>query len=72
MLMMPLDKRLIEGHPNRIDKIIQGDLREKTWETDGKIYTYKYEDGILLYDRKEPQQRPWFLIFYESGRRIID
>ena len=70
MLKMPLDGRLVEGHPNRIEKIIQGDLREKTWEADGKQYSHKYTDGTLLYDREEPKDRSWFLIFYESGRRM--
>lgn len=69
-LKMPYNGELIEGHPIGIDKIILGDLREKTWVSDGETYTIKYTDGTLLYDRNEKRHRPWFLLTYESGDRI--
>jgi hypothetical protein len=34
-LKMPIDGQLVEGHPIGIDKIILGDLRERTWESNG-------------------------------------
>jgi len=33
--MLFADEKLVEGHPIGIDKIIIGDLREKTWTEDG-------------------------------------
>lgn len=63
---------LMEGHPIGIDKIIQGDLRTKTWESDGVTYTSQRTDGKLLYDRREERNRPWFILAYESGKRYID
>lgn len=72
ILKMPLDGQLIEGHPIGIDKIIAGDLRERTWEADGQTYNYKNNDGTILYDRTEPRHRPWFILVYESGDRVID
>lgn len=71
-LAMPISdgtKRLIEGHPIGVSKIIQGDLRERTWESEGQTYTSKQEDGMLLYDSTEKRHRPWFVLVYESGRR---
>ena len=69
-LKMPLDGRLIEGHPIGLEKVIIGDLREKTWEVNGETYTQKYNDGTLLYDRTDVEPRPWFVLVYESGRRV--
>jgi hypothetical protein len=34
-LKMVVNGQLTEGHPIGIDKIITGDLRERTWESDG-------------------------------------
>lgn len=71
-LMMPkgIDTReLIEGHPLGIRKIIQGDLREKTWVADGQTYTVKQEEGILLYDSQHVRPGTWFLLEYNSGQR---
>lgn len=65
-------RELIEGHPIGIDKIIQGDLREKTWNVGGQTYTTKESDGILLYDSQEKRNRPWFVLVYESGDRYED
>ena len=33
-LKMVRDGRLVEGHPIGLDKIILGDLREKTWTSE--------------------------------------
>ena len=73
-LMMPLNgtKRLIEGHPIGINKIIQGDLRTKTWVAEGVTYTAQNSDGTLLYDSQENRHRPWFILDYESGERVAD
>lgn len=71
-LKMNLDGRLIEGHPVGISKIIQGDLREKTWIVDDEIHVHKNTDGKILYDRTESAHRPWFVLVYESGRRCVD
>lgn len=64
--------KLIEGHPIGVSKIIQGDLREKTWEVNGQTYTQKNTDGTLLYDSTEKYYRPWFVLVYESGKRYND
>ena len=69
-LKMPYNGELIEGYPIGIDKIILGDLREKTGISDGETYAIKHTDGILLYDRNEKRHRPWFLLAYESGARV--
>lgn len=69
---MPINGQLVEGHPIGLDKIILGDLREKTWVSNGQVFINKNTDGTLLYDRSEPQHRPWFVLVYESGRRVID
>ena len=69
---MPLNGKLIEGHPIGLDKIILGDLREKSWEADGQIQTHKFTDGTLLYDRTNTPPRPWFILVYESGKRVVD
>ena len=71
-LKMPIDGQLVEGHPIGIDKIILGDLRERTWESNGQIYTHKNDEGTILYDRTENKHRPWFILVYESGKRVID
>ena len=74
MLTMPTGegKTLIEGHPLNVRKIIQGDLREKTWEVNGETYTSARTDGTLLYDSTDKRYRPWFLLAFESGRRYGD
>ena len=64
-----------EAYPFRsfgVSKIIQGDLRERSWVVDGVTYKHQNTDGILMYDRRKPINRPWFVIAYESGRRIVD
>ena len=71
-LKMPIDGRLIEGHPIGVEKVIIGDLRERTWEANGQTYIQKYNDGTVLYDRTEVGPRPWFVLVYESGDRVID
>lgn len=74
-LMMPRGegtRDLIEGHPIGVSKIIQGDLREKTWVVNGQTYTSQNTDGTLLYDSKEKRYRPWFVLVYESGDRYIN
>lgn len=70
ILKMNRDGQLIEGHPIGIDKIILGDLRERTWISNGEIYINKNTDGTILYDRTESRHRPWFILVYESGRRV--
>jgi len=65
-------RELIEGHPIGVRKIIQGDLRERTWSSGGELYTHKNSDGVLLYDSQEKRNRPWFILVYESGDRYID
>lgn len=65
-------RELIEGHPIGIRKIIEGDLREKTWTADGQTYTNINSDGVLLYDSQDKHDRPWFVLVYESGKRYID
>ena len=72
ILKMPVNGQLVEGHPIGISKIITGDLREKTWISDGQIYTSKNTDGAVLYDRSEPRHRPWFILVYESGKRVVE
>ena len=67
---MVRDGRLVEGHPIGLDKIILGDLREKTWTSEEQVYTNKNSEGTILYDRTEKPNRPWFLLAYESGKRI--
>ena len=69
-LKMQKDDKFIEGHPIGIDKIILGDLREKTWVSDGQVYTIKNSEGSILYDRTENKHRPWFILIYESGKRV--
>ena len=71
-LTMPVNGELMEGHPVGIDKIIIGDLRERTWTSDGQTYVNKNEDGMVLYDRTESKHRPWFVLVYESGRRVVE
>ena len=76
-LMMPKGegtRELIEGHPvSDIVKIIKGDLRTVTFKTqDGETHTYQNEEGVLLYDRDEVRDRPWFVLAYESGNRVVD
>lgn len=65
---------LIEGHPIGIRKIIQGDLRTRTVIVNGetKEISVGSGDGILLYDSMEVKHRPWFVLVYESGSRVID
>lgn len=63
---------LIEGHPLGIRKIIQGDLREISWEVDGQTYTQSHTDGELLYDSTDKRYRSWFLLAFESGARYGD
>ena len=70
VLKMNKNDQLIEGHPIGIDKIILGDLRERTWIADGQVYTIKNNEGTILYDRTEKRNRPWFVLVYESGRRV--
>ena len=70
ILKMQKDDKLIEGHPISVDKIILGDLREKTWVSNGQTYINKNTDGTILYDRTESRDRPWFILVYESGRRV--
>ena len=65
-------KELIEGHPLGARKIIQGDLREITWNVNGQIHTSIRTDGTLLYDSMDKRYRPWFLLAYESGNRYAD
>ena len=69
-LKMPIDGHLIEGHPIGVEKVILGDLRERTWESNGQTYINKNTDGTVLYDRTEPTHRPWFILIYESGKRV--
>ena len=74
-LMMPRNDGthdLIEGHPIGIRKIIQGDLREKTWVAEGQTYTAQNSEGTLLYDSQENRHRPWFILDYESGERYAE
>ena len=65
-------KNLIEGHPLGVKKIIQGDLRERTWDVNGVTHTHQNTDGILLYDLSQKRERPWFVLAYESGKRYSD
>ena len=67
---MPIEGHLVEGHPIGISKIILGDLRERSQIVNGEIYTHKNTDGTILYDRTESSHRPWFILVYESGRRV--
>ena len=71
-IKMLLNDELIEGHPIGLDKVILGDLREKTWESDGETFVNKNTDGMVLYDRTEPRHRPWFILVYESGKRVVE
>ena len=63
---------LIEGHPLGVSKIIQGDLRKISWVVDGITHYAQKTDGKLLYDRHQQANHPWFILNYESGRRIVD
>lgn len=72
IMKMPIDGQLIEGHPVGVEKVIVGDLRERIWESEGQTHTYKYDDGTVLYDRNELYHRPWFILVYESGRRVVN
>ena len=75
LLTMPVDensKKLIEGHPLGVRKIIQGDLREVTWDVEGQTHTAQRTDGTLLFDSQECRYRPWFLLAFESGKRYKD
>ena len=72
ILKMPLNGQLVEGHPIGLDKIILGDQRERTIKINGETSTTIIGDGMVLYDRTEPKNRPWFILVYESGRRVID
>ena len=72
VLKMPVDGKLIEGHPLGIDKIIIGDLREKKWISDGQTHIIKNTAGSLIYDRRDSRHRPWFILAYESGKRIVE
>ena len=65
-------KRLIEGHPLGVRKIIQGDLREITWEANGQTYSSNRTDGTVLYDSTDKRYRSWFLLAFESGDRYAD
>lgn len=69
-LKMIKDDQLIEGHPIGIEKVILGDLRERSWVSDGQSYTMQNNEGSILYDRTENKHRPWFILVYESGRRV--
>ena len=71
-IKMLLNDELIEGHPIGLDKVILGDLREKTWVSDGETFVNKKTDGTVLYDRTEPRHRPWFILVYESGKRVVE
>lgn len=71
-LAMPLNGELIEGHPIGVSKIIKGDLRERTWVVNGETFENKNTDGTVLFDRKNPPHRAWFVLVYESGRRVVD
>lgn len=71
-IKMLLNDELIEGHPIGLDKVILGDLREKTWVSDGETFVNKNTDGVVLYDRTEPRHRPWFILVYESGKRVVE
>ena len=71
-LKMLHNDKLIEGHPIGINKIILGDLREKTWISNGETHIIKNTDGEILYDRTESKHRPWFILVYESGRRVTE
>ena len=70
ILKMQSDGRLIEGHPIGVSKIILGDRRERTYTVDNEVYINKNTDGTVLYDRADPPHRPWFILVYESGRRV--
>ena len=72
MLKMLRDGELIEGHPIGISKIITGDLRERTWVSEGETHVNKNTDGEVLYDRTKVPHRPWFILVYESGKRCVD
>lgn len=63
---------LIEAHPLGIRKIIEGDLREITWEVEGQTHISVRTDGTLLYDSTDKRYRPWFLLAFESGARYED
>ena len=70
VLKMQTNGHLTEGHPIGISKIVLGDLREKTYIVDDQIHTNKHTDGTVLYNRTDPLHRPWFILVYESGRRV--
>ena len=71
-LQMVRDGRLIEGHPVGLDKIIIGDVRERSWVSEGQTYNSQNTDGTVLFDRAEIiEHRPWFILVYESGKRYI-
>ena len=72
MLKMPVNGQLIEGHPIGLDKIILGDRRRKEWESNGQTYVNQNSEGAILYDREDHIDRPWFILVYESGRRVVD
>lgn len=72
ILKIPYEGKLIEGYPIGISKILTGDLREKTWISNGEAHIIKNTDGEVLYDRTEPRHRPWFILVYESGKRCVD
>ena len=69
-LKIPYNGKLIEGYPIGIDKIILGDLREKKMVINGENSINNHAEGTLLYDRTEKKHQPWFILVYESGRRI--
>lgn len=71
-LKMFHDGKLIEGHPIGIDKIIKGDLQKKEWLSEDGIHTIENNNGEILYDRTKTPKRPWFILVYESGRRVIE
>ena len=74
MLRGDQTRDLIEGHPINVRKIIQGDLRTRTILVNGteQEISVGAGDGVLLYDSMELKHRPWFVLVYESGKRVID
>lgn len=71
-LKMLHNGKLIEGHPIGVSKIIKGDLRKREWTSDDEIHKVEYSDGEVLYDRTDTPIRPWFILVYESGRRVTE
>ena len=72
ILKMPVNGELMEGHPIGLDKIILGDRRKRTWESNGQTYVNENTEGTILYDCTDHIERPWFILVYESGRRVVE